>query len=103
MVDLKKQIQEKEKELTELKKDLLDFENLSADKKLATELHGLLCTFNHVDGCSWYYTANDGDWDGYARRRFLERAQAALQVEPDLKRIIAIVKAAMGNSIKSGN
>ena len=31
-------------------------------KKFAEEVHALLCTANHIDGCSWTYEADESNW-----------------------------------------
>lgn len=37
---------------------------LSEEKELATELHELLCRWNHTDGCGWlYFKGTDSEWN----------------------------------------
>ena len=49
----------------------------SPDHQLAKELHGMLCTWNHTDGCGWHYEVHNkiDDWTGYAHSEYLKKAQ----------------------------
>jgi hypothetical protein len=42
-------------------------------KELVEKAHGVLCRWNHTDGCSWGYEQDKGkqDWNGWAHERWL--------------------------------
>ena len=46
-------------------------------RELATAIHKKRCNWNHIDGCGWDYE----NWEkpGYARKRYLERAEKVLE------------------------
>jgi hypothetical protein len=52
----------------------------SPDKVLAEELHGMLCQWNHTDGCSWFYESKNkvADWSGHAHNQYLTKAQTLM-------------------------
>ncbi|MCA1800771.1 MAG: DUF1192 domain-containing protein [Actinobacteria bacterium] len=49
---------------------------LTPDKQMAEEMHSLFCTWNHTDGCDWYY----GGWDKptHAHNKWLSNARKAI-------------------------
>ena len=49
----------------------------SPDQQLAKQLHDMLCTWNHTDGCGWYYEMKNkqDDWTGYAHKQYLGHAR----------------------------
>lgn len=63
--------------LSKLEKELEKAKRESPDHQLAKELHSILCTVNHTDGCSWFYEVKDGedDWTGYSHGTYLKKAQ----------------------------
>lgn len=67
------------KKVEEQRKKIVKFNNLPADKKVATFLHEKHCFHNHTDACSWGYEKDD-DWDrkGSAKNRYLLRARRLL-------------------------
>jgi len=69
---------EKQKQiLKDLEAKLKETKLQSPDKLLAAELHGMLCTYNHTDGCGWYYEFKDKQdlWDRHAHGEYLIKAQ----------------------------
>jgi hypothetical protein len=76
MTSIEQKILEKENEIALLKEQLKHEQALSDDEKLAIQLHGMLCTWNHVDGCSWEYEIknNTHDWNGHAHCEYLKKA-----------------------------
>jgi hypothetical protein len=63
--------------LASLERKLEKAKKESPNCQLAKELHGMLCTVNHTDGCSWFYEVKDGedDWTGYSHGMYLKKAQ----------------------------
>jgi hypothetical protein len=45
--------------------------------QLAKQLHAMLCTWNHTDGCGWYYEIRNkqDDWTGHAHDQYLTKAR----------------------------
>jgi hypothetical protein len=83
---LNEEIDAAEQKLNELKGQRQQVESMDPACYLATVLHERLCTWNHTDGCSWYYAVSkDGkhDWSEYAHSEYLARAKRALQVCED--------------------
>lgn len=74
---LEAEIEQKKIEIVELERKLEKARNESPERRLAKDLHGLLCTWNHTDGCSWYYETkgNEDDWNGYTHSQYLKKAQ----------------------------
>jgi len=72
-----KAIADAEKQIIALKEQLRLEKLDSPDQQLAKELHGMLCTHNHTDGCGWYYEMKDkkDDWVGYAHTSWLTKVQ----------------------------
>ena len=50
------------------------------DQQLAKELHSMLCTWNHTDGCSWFYeiTNKKDDWSKNTHGRYLSKARSLM-------------------------
>lgn len=71
-----KEIAKLETKIKELAKEKEILESMTADKQLAIELHDLLCTHNHTDGCSWFYEISRGehDWTRWAHHEYWKRA-----------------------------
>ena len=90
----KQKIADLERELQEARAKLDEAQKMPPDQALADELHGMLCTWNHTDGCSWYY----GSWSNahldYARQSWLKKARKALALaNGDHSLVLAMVKA----------
>lgn len=73
---LENEIAAKQAEVERLKREAADV----ADpiKALAIELHGVLCKWNHTDGCGWHYEIDKGshNWTGHAHAHYLKKAIA---------------------------
>lgn len=69
IAELKNQIQE-----WELKK--AKYEKMPRNYRLAEALHDVQCTWNHADGCGWYYES----WEnpGFSRQEYLKKANEML-------------------------
>jgi hypothetical protein len=46
-------------------------------ERLAVELHDAKCTWNHTDGCGWFYEIRDGkhEWAGSSHGAYLKAAR----------------------------
>lgn len=66
--EIESKIQKHQQELRELEESLIKAKQESPEQQLAKELHGLLCTWNHTDGCGWFYEIKnkEDDWLGHA-------------------------------------
>lgn len=75
--NIEEQIKKHEQELKDLEHQLVEAKLESPDKQLATELHAMLCNWNHTDGCGWFYEFRDkkDDWTGNAHGTYLKKAQ----------------------------
>lgn len=73
-------IAKRKKELVELEQTLTKAKLESPDKQLAKELHGMLCRWNHTDGCGWFYEIKnkEDDWTGHAHGEYLMKAQSLI-------------------------
>lgn len=75
--DIEEKIKKHKTDLDKLEKELETAKLESPDHQLAKELHSMLCTWNHTDGCGWYYEFKNkqDDWTGRAHGEYLKRAQ----------------------------
>jgi uncharacterized damage-inducible protein DinB len=82
---IQEQIEKQSSIMEELKLRLEALKKESPEEDLARELHSLLCTANHIDGCGWFHEIknnkdNSGsyakdNWDGYAHGKYLGKAK----------------------------
>jgi hypothetical protein len=74
---IEEKIKQHEQGLKDLQAQLIEAKLESPDHQLAKELHGMLCTHNHTDGCGWHYEFNNkkDDWFGHAHTEYLKKAQ----------------------------
>ena len=74
---IEEQILKGKQDLKELEEKLKEAKEQSPDHQLATELHSMLCTWNHTDGCCYFYEFKNGkdDWNGSAHGAYLKKAQ----------------------------
>lgn len=74
---IEEQIKQHEQGLKDLQAQLVEAKLENPDKQLATELHGMLCTWNHTDGCGWFYEFNNkkDNWAGHDHGKYLKKAQ----------------------------
>lgn len=70
-------IAEAEEKIRKAKAELVELATIPEDERLADSLHGLLCNWNHIDGCGWEYEFNNRkpDWNGHAHGRYLAKAR----------------------------
>lgn len=80
IASLEADIKKREQELAEVKEQLKKAKLESPDKQLAKELHSMLCTWNHTDGCGWFYEIrnNEDDWSGSAHGQYLMKARSLI-------------------------
>lgn len=73
-------------ELAGLEKEEARILALSADARLAEELHTLKCHSNHTDQCGWFYEFDRGapNWNGWAHSEYLTKARKVMMVLPDM-------------------
>lgn len=74
---IEEKIKKHKQELKDLEQQLVEAKLESPDHRLAKELHNLLCTWNHTDGCGWFYEVKNkqDDWTGHAHGVYLKKAQ----------------------------
>lgn len=79
---IEEKIKQHKADLAKLEKDLETAKLESPDHQLAKELHSMLCTWNHTDGCGWYYEMKnkEDDWTGRAHGEYLKRAQKLIHI-----------------------
>ena len=77
-------------ELAKLENEKGMFDGLTLSQQLATELHNLRCTWNHTDGCTWFY---ETVWSDYTRASYLKKADNILMVT-DLETALKVLKLA---------
>lgn len=65
-----------EKELKILRERQDKFEEKPIEIQVATQLHDILCTWNHTDGCGWFYHENN--WEEYSHKHYLQKAMTVL-------------------------
>jgi len=65
------------REINTLESQLIAAKLESPDQQLAKELHSMLCTWNHTDGCGWFYEIKNDqdDWNGHSHGEYLKKAQ----------------------------
>jgi len=74
--EIEQEIARHKREIEELECKLEKFRLEGPEHILARELHSMLCTWNHTDGCSWFYEAERGvdDWTRFAHGEYLGKA-----------------------------
>jgi hypothetical protein len=84
--NLEASIAKQTQELADLKLALKEAKEQSPDKALADTLHGMLCNYNHTDGCGWFYEYKDKQpqWHGHAHGEYLKKAQKFICICKDL-------------------
>lgn len=89
-------------QIEELKEQKRHFLSMSDVEKLAVELHSLLCTWNHEDGCSWYYEIRHGmhQWDDCSHHSYMKKAQALMEyarkVDMNIENILKVCEIMQG-------
>jgi hypothetical protein len=74
---IEEKIKQHKADMAKLEKELEKAKLESPDQQLAKELHGMLCTWNHTDGCGWFYEIKnkEDDWLGRTHGEYLKKAQ----------------------------
>lgn len=78
---LKTKLEELRAEAARIEKQLAEEESklakLTPEQRVAEQLHGMLCTWNHTDGCGWFWEVSDGrpNWDGNDHGTYLKQAR----------------------------
>jgi len=74
--EIEEKIKKHKAELAQLEKNLDVLKLESPERQLARELHNIVCTLNHGDGCGWFYEMKNqqDDWTGYAHGQYLKKA-----------------------------
>ena len=88
-----KKIKSLEAELGKLKSEENHLNKLGYEYRLATFLHEKLCTWNHTDGCGWFY--DRGDWSESSRQDYLQKAKKLISMgltEEQITQVIGIMK-----------
>jgi hypothetical protein len=75
--ELNEAIAAAEEQIRKAKAELVELATIPEDERLADSLHSTLCTWNHTDGCGWYYefTNKKPDWDGNEHGWYLAKAR----------------------------
>ena len=93
--DIDEEIAKVQEKLDALRQEKERLDMMPEDQRLAEHLHEMKCTWNHDDGCSWYYEKSYEtgrfDWTEYTHQKWLHKAQALLQVA-DYSTIVKIAK-----------
>lgn len=101
-MDRQKKISELRSEIAKLEAEEARQAALPEDKRLAEALHELLCTWNHTDGCSWYYEVSSTyptpTWRSWTHGEYLKRAKNVMASLPGMNSddIVKVVKAIKG-------
>lgn len=95
-IELDKKIKDTRAELEKLEAEKQGYDSLSAEKKLAIELHKQLCHWNHTDGCGWMYESDYDPraWARDTRADYLRRAQALLTLGWKPENILKVIQTA---------
>ena len=77
-MDNKEKIKELRDKIKKLELEQESFDSQAPKYKLAELIHSKMCSWNHTDGCSWFYES----WEnlGYSRTAYLEKAERILKV-----------------------
>jgi hypothetical protein len=74
---IEEKIKQHKADVAKLEQELEKAKLESPEHQLAKELHGMLCRWNHTDGCGWFYEFKnkEDDWLGSAHGTYLKKAQ----------------------------
>ena len=80
VTEIAAEIARRKQELAELEQKLEEAKTEPDDIRLARELHGLLCKWNHMDGCGWFYESKNKkeDWTGHEHDLYLGKARVLI-------------------------
>jgi aryl-phospho-beta-D-glucosidase BglC (GH1 family) len=75
--ELNEAIAAAEEQIRKAKAELVELATIPEDERLADSLHSMLCTWNHTDGCGWYYEFHNKKpaWDGNEHGQYLTKAR----------------------------
>ena len=85
-------------ELLELHEQKRQLALQNEDEQLAIVLHGILCHWNHTDGCGFEYEIRDGihQWDNASHKPYLEKSRKlirfAIKHNVKVKKLIQVFK-----------
>lgn len=67
---------------------------LPAEKEIATQLHELLCHYNHADGCGWHYAdPTDYEWNReFSHVKYLTMTRFMLEHEVNTDEVIKFLR-----------
>jgi hypothetical protein len=51
--------------------------DLEQQRSIATMLHALQCSYNHTDGCGWFYA--EDNWGEYSHVKFMAEANRVIR------------------------
>lgn len=77
-------------ELDRIERELAERNALTPEQELATELHEMLCNWDHMTGCYWNLEKH---WDSSARQRWMNKAER-ISALSDPETALQIVKIA---------
>lgn len=77
VTEIEKEIAKRKVELDKLQCQLNEAKSESLEIQLAKQLHSMVCSWNHTEGCGWYYESKNGveDWNGHVHGEYLKRAR----------------------------
>lgn len=79
MKNYEKEIQELEDKIKILKEEKKSYDLMRPNYKLAELIHSKTCTWNHTDGCDWYYESWEGFKNNSTKMRYLDKANKILE------------------------
>lgn len=90
--NVNQEIAELEQRLATLRQRQKELETMTPEKRLAVELHRIMCHWNHTDGCGWYYEVSGyntpqetHNWEtGSTHADYLKKAQRAIALLPNV-------------------
>lgn len=66
-----------------------ELRSLPPARRIALELHRVLCRANHIDHCSWDFE----DWNGETHRKYIRAAETILANTSGVEAALAVVYA----------
>lgn len=91
---IQRQIDELERQKARLLAQRQQLEALSADQRIATIMHSVMCRSNHIDQCDWDYDS----WENLlsncsAREQYLNMAAKVIETGVSEADIIKVIEA----------
>jgi hypothetical protein len=80
--EIEDEIKKRKQEVADLEAKLELAKLDTPEEQLAKSLHGMLCTWNHTDGCGWFYEFKDkkDDWSGHAHGEYMKKARNLMHI-----------------------